>query len=283
MLSSMTAFATFESDALVWQVRSVNHRFLEVSFHLPDTLRPIEPALRDLARKALGRGKVDATLRWGQADAAPSLDIDREQLLQLLAAIEQLRRDAPELGHPDPLDLLRWPGVANHRGKVAAPPAEAAQAGFEAALTRLAESRGEEGRKIEAILRDKLDQAQALAAQLAAMNAALAPTLRERLQSRIAELTERINPERLALEVALLVQRADAKEELDRVAIHCESCRDCFAAPGPQGRRLDFLMQELQREANTLAAKSASDDSARRAVDLKVVIEQMREQVQNVE
>jgi len=283
MLSSMTAFATFESAELSWQLRSVNHRFLELGFHLPDALRGIEPVLRHMTRGVLRRGKVDATLRLAQAETLPSLNIDRDKLRHLLAAIEQLRRDAPEIGHPDPLDLLRWPGVAGNRTASAAALAEAAQTGFEAALKRLVDSRLEEGGRLEGILEAMLDQTQAIVAELAALTATLAPTLRDRLLERVATLTNRANPERLEQEVAFLAQRADAKEELDRLALHCQSCRDCLTASGPQGRRLDFLMQELQREANTLAAKAASDDAARRAVDLKVVVEQMREQVQNIE
>lgn len=283
MLSSMTAFATFESAELSWQLRSVNHRFLELGFHLPDALRGIEPVLRHMTRGVLRRGKVDATLRLAQAETLPSLNIDRDKLRHLLAAIEQLRRDAPEIGHPDPLDLLRWPGVAGNRTASAAALAEAAQTGFEAALKRLVDSRLEEGGRLEGILEAMLDQTQAIVAELAALTATLAPTLRDRLLERVATLTNRANPERLEQEVAFLAQRADAKEELDRLAVHCQSCRDCLTASGAQGRRLDFLMQELQREANTLAAKAASDDAARRAVDLKVVVEQMREQVQNIE
>ena len=283
MLSSMTAFATSESAELSWQLRSVNHRFLELGFHLPDALRGIEPVLRHMTRGILRRGKVDATLRLAQAETLPSLNIDRDKLRHLLAAIEQLRRDAPEIGHPDPLDLLRWPGVAGNRTASAAALAEAAQTGFEAALKRLVDSRLEEGGRLEGILEAMLDQTQAIVAELAALTATLAPTLRDRLLERVATLTNRANPERLEQEVAFLAQRADAKEELDRLALHCQSCRDCLTASGAQGRRLDFLMQELQREANTLAAKAASDDAARRAVDLKVVVEQMREQVQNIE
>lgn len=279
----MTAFATFESAELSWQLRSVNHRFLELGFHLPDALRGIEPALRHLARDVLRRGKVDATLRLAKAETAPSLNLDRDNLRHLLATVEQLRRDVPEIGHPDPLDLLRWPGVVKQRRASAASLAEAAQAGFEAALKRLVDARLEEGGKLQGILTAMLDQAQAIVGELASLTATLAPTLRGRLLERVTTLTTHVNPERLEQEVALLAQRADAKEELDRLNLHCQSCSDCLTATGPQGRRLDFLMQELQREANTLAAKAASDAAARRTVDLKVVVEQMREQVQNVE
>ena len=284
MLSSMTAFATFDSDQFGWQLRSVNHRVLDVTVHLPAPLRSIEPAVRSRARAALGRGKVDATLRLRQqTETTPGLAIDHAHLMHLLAAVEQLRRDAPEVGPLDPLDLLRWPGVTLQQREAAAPLAEAALSGFDMALARLVDIRAEEGASLGAILADQLARAEAIAAELANAANAWAPTLRESLEARIAELTERLDPARLAQEVALLAARADITEELDRIAIHCQSCRDCLAATGPQGRRLDFLMQELQREASTLAAKAGSADAARRAVDLKVLIEQMREQAQNVE
>ena len=284
MLSSMTAFATFDSDQFGWQLRSVNHRVLDVTIHLPEPLRTIEPAVRSRARAALGRGKVDATLRLRQqAETTPGVAIDHAHLMRLLAAVEQLRRDAPEVGPLDPLDLLRWPGVVPQHRDATAPLAEAALSGFDMALARLVDIRAEEGASLGAILADQLTRAEAIAAELADSASAWAPTLRANLEARMAKLTERLDPARLAQEVALLAARADITEELDRIAIHCQSCRDCLAAQGPQGRRLDFLMQELQREASTLAAKAGSADAARRAVDLKVLIEQMREQAQNVE
>ena len=280
----MTAFGRCESAALSWEVRSVNHRFLEVSFRLPEGLRLIEPALRDLARQALGRGKVDATMRLVEADPGFSIDINRPVLLRLLATLEQVRRDAPEIGHPDPLELLRWPGVLNSGpDDRAAALEEDARAGFEAALQQLVAHRQREGAGIDAILRSKLEEVQSLVAELRTLTASLAGVIRDRLQHRIAELVEQMDPGRFEQEIALLAQRADVAEELDRLLLHAQGCRESLAAEGPQGRRLDFLMQELTREANTLASKSVLPECSRRAVELKVVIDQMREQVQNVE
>ena len=284
MISSMTAFGRFESPALSWEIRSVNHRFLEASFRLPDGLRTLEPSLRDFTRRALRRGKVDATLRLSESEAGFSVHIHRPNMLKLLATLEQVRRDAPEIGHPDPLELLRWPGVLDSAPTDAAGALEGeARSGFEAAIERLVAHREREGAGIDAILRAKLEEVETIIAELRALTASQSTSMRDKLQSRIAELVEQADPRRFEQEVALLAQRADVTEELDRLALHVGGCAESLAAEGPQGRRLDFLMQELTREANTVASKAVPPECAQRAVDLKVVIEQMREQVQNVE
>ncbi len=284
MISSMTAFGKFESPALSWEIRSVNHRFLEVSFRLPEGLRAIEPSLRDVARRALGRGKVDATLRLIEGDVGLAVNIHRPNMLRLLATLEQVRRDAPEIGHPDPLELLRWPGVLETGMTDASGALETdARSGFEAAVEQLVAQRRREGRGIDAILRDKLEEVETIVSEIRASTASLSTRIRDRLRERIAELVDQVDQHRLEQEVALLAQKGDVAEELDRLLLHVDGCRGSLDAEGPQGRRLDFLMQELTREANTVASKAVPPECARRAVDLKVVIEQMREQVQNVE
>ena len=284
MISSMTAFGKFESPALSWEIRSVNHRFLEVSFRLPEGLRAIEPSLRDVARQALGRGKVDATLRLTEGDVGLSVNIHRPNMLRLLATLEQVRRDAPEIGHPDPLELLRWPGVLETGMTDAAGALEAdARSGFEAAVEQLVAQRRREGQGIDAILRDKLEEVETIVSEIRSSTASLSTQIRDRLRERIAELVDQVDQHRLEQEVALIAQKGDVAEELDRLLLHVDGCRGSLDAEGPQGRRLDFLMQELTREANTVASKAVPPECARRAVDLKVVIEQMREQVQNVE
>ena len=284
MISSMTAFGKFESPALSWEIRSVNHRFLEVSFRLPEGLRAIEPSLRDVARRALGRGKVDATLRLIEGDVGLAVNIHRPNMLRLLATLEQVRRDAPEIGHPDPLELLRWPGVLETGMTDASGALETdARSGFKAAVEQLVAQRRREGRGIDAILRDKLEEVETIISEIRASTASLSTRIRDRLRERIAELVDQVDQHRLEQEVALLAQKGDVAEELDRLLLHVDGCRGSLDAEGPQGRRLDFLMQELTREANTVASKAVPPECARRAVDLKVVIEQMREQVQNVE
>ena len=284
MISSMTAFGKFESPALAWEIRSVNHRFLEVSFRLPEGLRAIEPSLRDVARQALGRGKVDATLRLTEGDVGLSVNIHRPNMLRLLATLEQVRRDAPEIGHPDPLELLRWPGVLETGMTDASGALEAdARSGFEGAVEQLVAQRRREGQGIDAILRDKLEEVETIVSEIRSSTASLSTQIRDRLRERIAELVDQVDQHRLEQEVALIAQKGDVAEELDRLLLHVDGCRGSLDAEGPQGRRLDFLMQELTREANTVASKAVPPECARRAVDLKVVIEQMREQVQNVE
>ena len=280
----MTAFGRFESPTLSWEVRSVNHRFLEVTFRLPEGLRTLEPSLRDVARTALGRGKVDATLRLAEGEVGLSVNINRPNMLRLLATLEQVRRDAPEIGHPDPLELLRWPGVLDTGPTAAAGALEGAvRTGFEAAVAELVADRGREGAGIDAVLRAKLEEVETIVSEIRHLTATQATLVRDRLRGRIAELVDQVDQGRFEQEVALLAQKADVAEELDRLLLHVEGCRNSLAAEGRQGRRLDFLMQELNREANTVAAKAVPPECAERAVDLKVVIDQMREQVQNVE
>ena len=285
MILSMTAFARFESTSLSWEIRSVNNRYLEVDFRLPSGFREIEPALRTRLRDALARGKVDVRLWLKKTATQPMPEINREHLLALLGVLQQVRDAAPGLGQPDPLEVLRWPGVVGPEAEAADEALKTeARTGFEQALQRLIEHRRVEGSKLDALLREKLVALESMVADIRALALSFAPMVRDRLHGRLRDLkSTRVDSGRLEQEVALLAQKADIAEELDRLDIHAQACRDCLAAGGPQGRRLDFLMQELSREANTLTAKAITAECARRAVDLKVVIDQMREQVQNVE
>ena len=285
MILSMTAFAKFESASLVWEIRSVNSRYLEVDFRLPAGIREIEPALRGHLRDVLSRGKVDATLRLTKSAVASVPEINRAHLVALVDVLDDVRNAAPGIGQPDPLELLRWPGVVEPDGESADDALKTeALTGFEHALHRLVEQRGTEGGKLDALLREKLSALEAMVADIRTLAASFAPMVRDRLIGRIRELDAvDVDSSRLEQEVALLAQKADIAEELDRLVVHAQACRDCLGAGGPQGRRLDFLMQELNRESNTLTAKAITSECAQRAVELKVVVDQMREQVQNVE
>ena len=285
MILSMTAFAKFESASLVWEIRSVNSRYLEVDFRLPAGIREIEPALRGHLRDVLSRGKVDASLRLTKSAVASVPEINRAHLVALLDVLDDVRNAAPGAGQPDPLELLRWPGVVEPDGESADDALKTeALTGFEHALHRLVEHRGTEGGKLDALLRKKLSALEAMVADIRTLAASFAPMVRDRLIGRIRELDAvHVDSSRLEQEVALLAQKADIAEELDRLVMHAQACRDCLGAGGPQGRRLDFLMQELNRESNTLTAKAITSECAQRAVELKVVVDQMREQVQNVE
>lgn len=288
MVHSMTAFARVEQQVgdlqLAWELRSVNHRFLEVQFRLPEALRSLEPGVRELVRRHLKRGKVDATLRADSAAATGRLTLNRPLLLQLLATLEQVRRDAPEAAAPNAMDLLRWPGMLG--GEEGLDPAELEEPVtdlFEAALTELIAHRSREGDALKAALEERLDAIDALVDEVKQQTRDLAGQIQARLRQRLADLGSTVAPERLEQEVVLLAQRADVAEELDRLSIHVEEARTSLRSVGPHGRRLDFLTQELNREANTLGSKAVLAETSQRAVDLKVVIEQIREQVQNVE
>ncbi len=268
---------------LIWELKSVNHRFLETSFRVPDALRGIEHPLRELARKHLKRGKLDCTLKIEKVGGNAAITINRNILLQLMAAIEQVRRDAPEIGAVSPIELLRWPGVLDDTPADDDAVLDSARQLFEQALTDLINSRQREGEQLHAAVASRLNQIDQLTAALKPITENLAGQQKARLQQKIADLGVNLDADRLEQEVALLAQKADVAEELDRLAIHVEEARSHINGQGPHGRRLDFLTQELNREANTLGAKAVVPETSQRAVDLKVLIEQIREQVQNIE
>lgn len=288
MVHSMTAFARAQQEVeglvLTWELKSVNHRFLEVQIRLPEQLRGLEHSLRELARRHLNRGKVDCTLRTTSSGSSGRLTLNRPLLLQILATLEQVRRDAPDMGPPDAMDILRWPGMLAAEVELDAEHlTEPVGAVFEEALTQLMDHRAREGEALKETLQDRLDASDALVEEIKQHTASLADRVTERLRQRVEELAATVEPERLEQEVVLLAARGDVAEELDRLRIHVEEARSNLRGPGPHGRRLDFLTQELNREANTVAAKSMLAETSQRAVDLKVVIEQIREQVQNLE
>lgn len=286
-MHSMTAFARAAVDAhnrhIVWELKSVNHRYLETQFRLPDALRGLEHRLRETARKHLKRGKLDCTLKIETLNNGEGITINRNVLLQLMAALEQVRRDAPEIGGLSPMELLRWPGVLDDTPADDEALLETATELFENALSDLLEARASEGAKLKDTVESRLNTIGDMVAELKPLTANLAQLQKDKLKQRIAELEVNLDPSRLEQEVALLAQRVDVAEELDRLAIHVEEARSNIGSSGPHGRRLDFLTQELNREANTLGAKSVLPETSQRAVDLKVIIEQIREQVQNIE
>ncbi len=287
MIFSMTAFArderTFEAGAITWEIRSVNHRYLDVHFRLPDPLRELESALRESVRTRLKRGKVECSARLSAGTTAAHLEINRPVLLHLLATLEQLRRDAPESAAPNPTELLRWPGVLAEPAEEAELLKAAATIGFDAALDALEHQRAREGAALAQVIEERLGEVEAIVNALRGATADIVAQQRERLRARLADLEVTLDPQRLEQEVAVLAQRADVTEEIDRLSIHVAAARKDLASDGPHGRRLDFLMQEFNREANTLASKATDADTTRRAIDLKVIIEQIREQVQNIE
>ena len=279
----MTAFGRAGCALVGWEVRSVNHRYLELGFRLPDQLRDLERRLRELALRRIRRGKVDATCKLATDEIAP--EVNAKAVRRLITAVEDIRRQAPSesIGPLNPLDLMRFPGVLADAGGDIDALKVAAVDGFEAALGDLVAHRASEGVNLAALLGERLAEVERIVAALRVLVADQGGFLHDRLLDRVQAVTARIDEGRLEQEVALLVHKADVAEELDRLEIHVGEARTSIDGDGPCGRRLDFLMQELGREANTVAAKSILPDAARLAVDLKVVIEQMREQVQNVE
>jgi uncharacterized protein (TIGR00255 family) len=284
----MTAFARREVQApwgsAWWELRSVNHRYLEVATRLPEELRALEPEVRARVGERLGRGKVDCTLRYQPAFAAGG----NVRVNQALA--EQIARASREIDqliyNPAPvhsLDVLRWPGVL----EADAPDMEAVGAAVLAllgqALDDLVATREREGAHIAGFLQARVGEMEPLVARARARVPEVVAATRERLRGRLAELRAEVDSQRLEQEIVLFAQRVDVAEELDRLTIHFAEVRRVLGEGKPVGRRLDFLMQELNREANTLGSKSADPETTRAAVDLKVLIEQMREQVQNVE
>ena len=286
-MQSMTAFARTQGDYarfhLVWELRSVNHRYLETQFRLPEAFRNLEQRLRDTARAHLKRGKLDATLRYDRAVREGAFEINRPLLLQLLASLEQIRRDVPDIGVVSPLDLMRWPGVLQDASAEDEAMLVRATELFEQALVELLQNRMREGTAIRTVVADRLDAIDRHIGVLRGLSQTASRDQLDRLRSRIAELAVEVENQRLEQEIALLAQKGDVAEELDRLTIHVEEFRGALKSSGPQGRRLDFLTQEMNRETNTLGSKSAQQEVSVRVVDLKVIIEQIREQVQNIE
>jgi uncharacterized protein (TIGR00255 family) len=289
MIASMTGFARRETSAewgtLVCELRSVNHRFLEAGFRLPDELRAAEGELRARLTRQLRRGKVDCTVTYRRPQGAGSaLEVDPVALERVLAVVHVVARTLREpAAAVNALDVLRWPGVLREDGGSSEQLLAAAYAVFGATLEELIAARAREGARLRELLEQRCTALEALVVGVRARLPEVQARMRTRLNERLAELSASVDLERLEQELALLLQRLDVDEELERLAGHIGEVRRVIGASEPAGRRLDFLMQELNREANTLSSKSQDLETTRSAVDMKVLIEQMREQVQNAE
>ena len=287
MVNSMTAFARAGASTpvgtLVVELRSVNHRYLDCHFKLADELRALEPALRERLGRALGRGKVDCLIRLQATTADRPLELDRARLAQVLDACREIAGEEDTVAKPDPLAVLQFPGVARTPAPSEDDLASAALEVFDEALGSLAETRAREGAQLQRLIGDRIDAVAREVTAVREQHPALLEQQQARLRQRLAELTDALDTDRLEQELAYLAQKTDVDEELDRLDAHVAEVRRVLDAGGPCGRRLDFLMQELNREANTLSAKSIGIAQTQGAIELKVLIEQMREQVQNIE
>ncbi len=288
MLHSMTGFAreSAETDigTLTWELRAVNHRYLDVQFKLPEDLRPKEQAFRQQASGSLGRGKVECALFFRRAfDEDNELSIDM-QLVELIGhRISDITAKLPNVAAVNPIEMLRWPGVVKPTELDIEPLFAEASALFDKALAAIGEMRSNEGQRIADMLESRCNDIEAIAKSVRARMPEVLEATRAKQKERIDNLDVEADPARLEVELALIATKIDVDEELDRLESHLVEIRETIKANKPVGRRLDFLMQELNREANTLGSKSADTETTRAAVDLKVLIEQMREQIQNVE
>jgi uncharacterized protein (TIGR00255 family) len=292
MAHSMTAFARADTEtawgSLAWEIRTVNHRYLEPGFRLPEELRTLEPAVREAVAKRLARGKFDATLKFQPRTAgATDLRPDSSAVLSLLGAARNVAEQATATrATVEPLrviDVLRWPGVLGAAQLDSAALGQAALALFDRALDDLVANRAREGAALAKIIAERLDQMAVVAREVREVLPVVIAAFRERLVARLAELRAELDPARIEQEIVIFAGRTDVAEELDRLDAHIAETRRTLAQTGGIGRRLDFLMQEFNREANTLGSKSADLRVTNASVELKVLIEQMREQVQNIE
>ncbi len=288
MTRSMTAFARHEEQtelgSLSWEIRSVNHRYLEVSFRLEESFRPFEMAMRKLISDTLSRGKVEVALRYRapeQTQSALQMNVDLAK-----AVMENYQQLASFTDSAAPIDILRvmqWPGVIQTESL----DQDALQAtvleSLKHALADLVATREREGAALEQMIIQRCEQINDIAEQTKTRLPEILASHRQKLSDRIDELEVNLEPERLEQEMVLLAQKADVAEEIDRLQNHVNEVKHTLKRDEPIGRRLDFLMQELNREANTLGSKSIDTDTTRYSVDLKVLIEQMREQIQNIE
>lgn len=288
MVYSMTAFSRCELSTdrgnLAWEIRSVNHRYLEPSLRLPEAFRDLEGPLRERLRKQLGRGKVECTLRFNPASqTAGDLSINQSLVEQIIAASQQLSLKLVNAAPVNPLELLAWPGVLGSTEQDDSGLIEQARRLFDQALEELKAQRAREGAELAKLLEERLDAIAERVATLRAMMPELLIAHRQKLLDRINELGLDVDSQRVEQEVVMLAQKIDVAEELDRLDTHIIEARRVLAGREAMGRRLDFLMQEFNREANTLGSKAIDSRSTQAAVDMKVYIEQMREQVQNIE
>ena len=288
MPHSMTGFASAEARRgalrLSWEIRSVNHRFLDLSFRIPDDVRALEPECRDLVGDVVKRGKVDCTLKITTADRAVAPAALVDDALQGLRALEsRVKASFPHAAPLSTAEVLRWPGVleepVQNLDELGAPIKEC----LSSTLAALQETRGREGRRLAEMLDRRNKGITALIDGIRPLLDGVQVRYRERLRERVQRLDVQADPERLEQELALLAQRADVAEEIDRLGSHVTEVSDILRRAEPVGRRLDFVIQELNREANTFASKVQEEPLTRVGVELKVLIEQMREQVQNLE
>jgi uncharacterized protein (TIGR00255 family) len=284
----MTAFARHEAQTdlgtLSWEIRSVNHRYLEVGFRLDESFRSLEMAMRKLVSDTLSRGKVEVTLRYKAPEQQQdALEINQALAETVVSRYQQLASLSDVAAPLDMMKVLQWPGVIQTESLDQEALATLVMQSLQEALADLVATREREGAALQTMIEQRCQQISDIAAQVRDLMPTILETQRNKLQEKVQELAVNLEPERLEQEVVLLAQKSDVAEELDRLQSHVKEVEHVLKRDEPIGRRLDFLMQELNREANTLGSKSIDTGTTRFSVDLKVLIEQMREQIQNIE
>ena len=288
MIRSMTAFGRQSRQwpwgTLVWEVKSVNHRYLEISTRMPDDFRALEMRIRTLLGKLLGRGKVDCALRFQKNEVLDAeITINAELAKQIAAASREVDSYLYSAAPVNSMDVLRWPGVLHTPEMNMEELHNGAMELLEETIDELVDTRLREGEKLKQIIEQRLSAMREVVLQVKDRVPEVLVQMREKLEARLEEIKTEVDPARVEQELVMLTQRLDVDEEMDRLETHIEEVSRVIESDEPIGRRLDFLMQELNREANTLGSKSQDAEMTKASVELKVLIEQMREQVQNIE
>ena len=288
MIQSMTGFARREERGawgrLAWELRSVNHRYLEVGMRLPEEFRALEGNIRERIAAKIGRGKVDVALRWDREDGSEiRLAINEPLIRQLRDVHLRVGRLIGSEKELTPQELMRWPGVIREEEQDPGPLHAAAMKLLDASLQDLVETRNAEGERIGALIAERAIAVGEIVKLVRKRIPEVKARLRDKLNARLAEVVAQPDSDRLEQEIVYQAQRMDVDEELDRLESHVVELQSVLKRDEPVGRRLDFLMQEFNRESNTLGSKSQDTETTKASVELKVLIEQMREQIQNIE
>ena len=288
MTKSMTAFARTQQSLaegdIIWELRSVNNRFLELYLKMPEDFRVNESRFREMLQQRLKRGKIECFLRFNaNVQQAETININLQQTKSLLSACHEVTNLLHQTSEVNPIEVLHWPGVVQESKMDMKPVLAAAEASLEKALDELLANREREGERMRDLIIQRCDAIQQIVNQTRERMPEIQARYHQRLRDRLDELKVEVNNDRLEQELVHLAQKMDVDEELDRLDSHLQEMKDILNRDEAVGRRLDFLMQELNREANTLGSKSADVSSTNASVELKVLIEQMREQIQNIE
>ncbi|WP_243755243.1 YicC/YloC family endoribonuclease [Thiomicrorhabdus sp. 6S3-12] len=289
---SMTAFArsqqllnsAYYQGQFSWELRSVNQRYLEINFRMNDSLRHLEIPIRDKLKQHFARGKIDVSLSIA-TQSAQALVINRQLLGSLNQAIGEIQQHLPEATHVNPLELLQWPGILkeNSDREQQEQLDQILLEALDETISELKAHRAREGEALKSMILQRCDLIEQQLLALQPLMPEIQQSQADKLRQRLLHLQAQVDEHRLHQEVALLAQKTDVAEELDRLQVQVNEVRHVLESGQPIGRRLDFLMQELNREANTLGSKSVDVRTSQASVELKVLIEQMREQVQNIE